>query len=91
MALVGSAAAAAVVADGSGLIAGGATLGVIVAGIFGMGAGLFGELFQRVFYSHSDTHWDPPAAAIAFGSLVIAVLAILGVFPGASYVPTFGL
>jgi hypothetical protein len=90
MALVGSAAAAAVAADGSGLIAGGTTLAVIMAGIFGLGAGLFGELFQRVFYSHSDTHWDPPAAAIAFGSLVIGVLAIIGVFPGSSYIPTLG-
>jgi hypothetical protein len=91
MALVGSAATAAVMADGSGLIAGGATLAVLVGGLFGLLAGLFGELFQRVFYAHGDTHWDPPAAAIAFGSFVIAVLAILGVFPGASYIPTLGL
>ncbi|PSP62331.1 hypothetical protein BRC77_10350 [Halobacteriales archaeon QH_8_64_26] len=91
MALIGSAAAAAVMADGSGLIAGGAALAVFMAGVFGLGAGLFGELFQRIFYAHGDTHWDPPAAAIAFGSFVIAVLAILGVFPGSSYVPTLGL
>ena len=86
MALVGSAAAAAVMADGSGLIAGGMKLAVLVGGLFGLIAGLFGELFQRIFYSHGDTHWDPPAAAIAFGSFLIAVLAILGIFPGSSYV-----
>ena len=91
MALIGSAAAAAVTADGTGLIAGGTALAVFMAGVFGLGAGLFGELFQRVFYAHGDTHWDPPAAAIAFGSFVIAVLAILGVFPGSSHVPTLGL
>ena len=85
MALVGSAAAAAVMADGSGLIAGGVTLAVLVGGLFGLIAGLFGELFQRISYSHGDTHWDPPAA-IAFGSFLIAVLAILGIVPGSSYV-----
>ena len=89
--LVGSAGALAVTADGTGLVAGGAFLGLVVGGVFGAVAALFGELFQRVFYAHSDTHWDPPAAAIAFGSFLVAVLAILGVFPGASYVPTLGL
>jgi hypothetical protein len=89
--LVGSAGAVAVTADGTGAIAGGALLGLVVGGVFGAIAALFGELFQRVFYAHGDTHWDPPAAAIAFGSFLVAVLAILGVFPGASYVPTLGL
>jgi hypothetical protein len=70
--------------DGTGLVAGGALVGLVVGGILGMVAALFGELFQRVFY----THRDPPAAAIAF---VVAVLVILGVYPAASYVPTPGL
>ena len=91
IALMGSAAAAAVMADGSGLLAGGATLAIVVGGVFGVIAALTGEVFQRIFYSHGDTHWDPPAAAIAAVSFLIAVLAILGIFPSASYVPTFGL
>ncbi len=89
--LVGSAGAVAVTTDGTGLVAGGALVGLVVGGVFGAIAALFGELFQRVFYAHGDTHVDPPAAAIAFGSFVVAVLAILGVFPGAAYVPTLGL
>lgn len=89
--LVGSAAAIAVTADGTGLVTGGAFVGLVVGGIFGGIAALFGELFERVFYAHGDTHWDPPAAAIAFGSFLVGVLAILGVFPDPSYVPTLGL
>lgn len=91
MALIGSAAAAAVTASGPGMIGGGMVVALVVGGVFGVLAALFGELFQRVFYAHGDTHWDPPAAAIVMGSFVIAVLAIAGVFPGASYVPTLGL
>lgn len=91
MALIGSAAAAAVTADGTAVVAGGLATAVVVGGVFGVLAALFGEVFQRVFYAHGDTHWDPPAAAIVMGSILIAVLAIVGVFPSASYVPTFGL
>ncbi|MFC7203553.1 hypothetical protein ACFQJC_08510 [Haloferax namakaokahaiae] len=86
MALPGSAAAMA-------WTAGAAELGIvalILGGIFGLIGALFGEGFQRIFYAHGDTHWDPPAAAIVFTSFLIAVLAIIGVFPSASYVPTFG-
>ena len=88
--LVGAAGAEAVMADGTGLIAGGAVVGLLVGGVFGLIAALFGELFQRVFYAHSDTHWDPPAAAIVFGSFLVAVCYIAGVFPGSSYVPALG-
>lgn len=87
MALPGSAAAAAVMADGSGLLAGGATLALVVAAVFGLLAALFGEVFQRVVYAHGDTHVDPPAAAIVFGSLLVAVCFLLGLFPGHAYVP----
>lgn len=87
MALTGSAAAAAVTADGSGLLAGGATLALVVAGGVGLLSGLFGEAFQRVIYAHGDTHVDPPAAAIVFGSFLVAVCYLLGVFPGHGYVP----
>jgi hypothetical protein len=87
MTLPGSAAAMAVTAGGEGSL----LVALVVAGIFGLVCGLFGELFQRIFYSHGDTHWDPPAAAIVFGSFLIFVLFALGIFPEASYVPTLGL
>ena len=87
--IVASAAAAAAMASGNGIIAGvDPWFAVVVAAVFGAIAALFGEAFQRVFYAHGDTHVDPPAAAIAFGSLVIAVLYLVGVFGGAGYVPT---
>jgi hypothetical protein len=63
------------------------TLALIVGLAFGVVCALFGELFQRVFYAHGDTHWDPPAAAIVFGSFLIAVLYLVGVFPTTVYVP----
>ncbi|UVE49783.1 hypothetical protein KU306_12800 [Haloferax larsenii] len=69
--------------------AGAAELGaaaLLVGGVFGGICAIFGEAFQRVFYAHGDTHWDPPAAAIVFGTFLVAVLAIAGVFPGSSWV-----
>ena len=60
---------------------------VIVGGLFGLTGAMSGEVIQRVFYSHSDTHFDPPAAAIVINTFVIAVLAIVGVFPSSAWVP----
>jgi hypothetical protein len=60
---------------------------VLVGAAIGAACALFGELFQRIFYAHGDTHFDPPAAAIVFGTFLIAVLTALGVFPGSSWVP----
>lgn len=63
--------------------------GVIAVGAaFGTASALFGELFQRIFYAHGDTHIDPPAAAIVFGTFLIPVCAALGIFPGSGWVPT---
>lgn len=56
--------------------------------IFGLLGALAGEVIERLFYAHGDTHFDPPAASIAFTTFVIAVLAMLGVFPTAGWVPT---
>lgn len=55
--------------------------------LFGVLAALFGELIQRIFFAHADTHLDPPAAAIVLGTLVIAILAMSGVFPSAAWIP----
>jgi hypothetical protein len=60
---------------------------MVVAGVFGISGALTGEVVQRVFYAHGDTHFDPPAAAIVVNTFFIAVLAILGVFATAVWVP----
>ncbi|MDS0295557.1 hypothetical protein [Halogeometricum luteum] len=60
---------------------------VVVGAVFGVICALFGELFQRVFYAHGDTHLDPPAAAIVFGTFLVAALSAVGVFPHSSWVP----
>ncbi|WP_336363372.1 hypothetical protein [Halalkalicoccus salilacus] len=64
---------------------------LLVGAAFGVFGALAGEVIQRVFYAHSDTHFDPPAASIAVSTFVIAILAILGVLPQAVWVPTLGL
>ena len=58
-----------------------------LGGGFGIFSALCGEWIQRIFYAHSDTHLDPPAAAIVIGTFVIALLAMAGLFPSSSYVP----
>lgn len=60
---------------------------LLTGALFGFIAALFGELFQRVFYAHGDTHIDPPAGAIVMGTLLIALLAIFGLFPDAAWIP----
>jgi len=61
--------------------------GIIMGGLFGIICALFGEFFQRVFYSHGDTHWDPPAAAITFGTFLIAILYFAGIVGTGVWVP----
>lgn len=91
--LPASTAALAVVASGSGvepaILSGGSDmLAMIVGALFGLICAVFAEAFQRVFYAHGDTHWDPPAAAIVFGTLLIAVLYFAGIFGTTVWVPT---
>ena len=93
MTLPASTIALAVVASGegveSGLLTGASDVtGLIVGAMFGLICALFGEAFQRIFYAHGDTHWDPPAAAIVFGSFVIALLYLGGVLGTTVWVPT---
>lgn len=61
---------------------------LLLGALFGFIAAIFGELMQRIFYAHSDTHFDPPAAAIVLGTLLIALLAMAGVFPSSAWIPT---
>jgi hypothetical protein len=64
---------------------------VVVAGASaGVVGALLGELCQRVFYAHADTHLDPPAASILLTSLLVAVLDVAGLFQQ-TFVPTLGL
>jgi hypothetical protein len=84
-------------ADGSPFVDPGAiatvvplVLAVVAGGAIGLVAGLVGELIQRVFYAHADTHLDPPAAAIVVATLLIAVLDAVGVL-AQDVVPTLGL
>jgi hypothetical protein len=63
------------------------TVAIIIAAVFGISGALCGEVIQRIFYAHADTHFDPPAAAIVINTFFIAVLAIAGVFPSSSWVP----
>jgi hypothetical protein len=83
------ASAAAIASTGGG--EGSMLVALLWAGAFGLVAALFGELFERIFYAHGDTHWDPPAAAIVFGAFLVFVMYAIGIFPGSSYVPTLGL
>jgi len=68
-----------------------ASLGMNRALVLGAGIGivgaLFGELVQRLFYAHAETHLDPPAASIVLTTLLIAMLAVIGVLPHAAWIP----
>lgn len=61
---------------------------VVLGAVFGILGALLGELSERTFYAHGDTHWDPPATSIVITTFLIAVLAMIGVFPTAAWVPT---
>jgi len=88
MTLPASTIALAVTATEGGALSGlGDTSAIVIGGAFGILCALFGELFQRVFYAHGDTHWDPPAAAITFGTFVIALFYFAGIVGTGVWVP----
>lgn len=60
---------------------------VLLGAVFGGIGAVFGEVAQRVFYAHADTHLDPPAASIVGTSLLIGVLVVGGVLPSAAWIP----
>ncbi|MFD1571942.1 hypothetical protein [Halorubrum laminariae] len=64
----------------------GSVVALLAAGAFGAVSGLLGEVTQRVFYSHSGTHVDPPAMAIAIAMVAVAILSLLGILPNAGYI-----
>ncbi|EMA63021.1 hypothetical protein [Halorubrum lipolyticum] len=63
----------------------GSVVALLAGGVLGALSGLVGEVTQRMFYSHSGTHVDPPAMAIAIMMLAVGILGILGVLPNAGY------
>jgi hypothetical protein len=60
---------------------------LLLGALFGAIGALAGEVLQRVFYAHAETHLDPPAASIVVTSLLIAVLAWAGLLPGTAWIP----
>ncbi len=60
---------------------------VLIGAVFGLIGALLGEVAQRIFFMHGDTHWDPPATSIVLTTLLIAVLHLVGLFPTAGFVP----
>lgn len=60
---------------------------VVLGALFGVVGALVGEGAQRIFYAHADTHLDPPAASIVVTTLLIAILAMLGIVPNAAWIP----
>ncbi|GAA0305838.1 hypothetical protein [Halarchaeum salinum] len=64
---------------------GSALVALLAAGALGAITGIVGEASQRVFYSHSGTHVDPPAMAIAAVMFAIGVCYLIGLLPNAAY------
>lgn len=58
----------------------------VMLAAFGAIGALIGELAQRVFYAHAQTHLDPPAASIVVTSLLIAILVLGGIFPNSAWI-----
>jgi hypothetical protein len=50
---------------------------LLIAGIVGIIAVFLQELMARLFYNHGSNHIDPPAAAIAVGTLLINVVLLV--------------
>jgi hypothetical protein len=88
MTLPASTIALAVMADQGGALSGmGDTSAIIIGGVFGVICALLGEMSQRIFYAHGDTHVDPPAAAITLGTLLIAILYFAGIVGTGVWIP----
>jgi hypothetical protein len=85
MSLLASTAAAAIAAGDASSISLG--LALSIGAVSGLIAALLGELLQRIFFAHANTHLDPPAFAIAVGTFLIALMAMFGWIDSAAWVP----
>lgn len=61
---------------------------LLVGATFGVIGAVAGELLQRIFYAHAETHLDPPAASIVVTSLLIGLLAMAGYVASPVWIPT---
>ncbi|ELZ97009.1 hypothetical protein C440_04508 [Haloferax mucosum ATCC BAA-1512] len=82
MALPATFIASMVMIDGSSV-----PVALVAGAAFGVLGALIGEFWERVLYAHGDTHVDPPAASIMTTTLIIGVLALMGVFSTSGAVP----
>lgn len=85
MSLVASTAAVAIAGGDASSISLG--LALSIGAVSGLIAAFFGEILQRIFFAHADTHLDPPAFAIAVGTFLIALMAMFGWIDSAAWVP----
>jgi hypothetical protein len=60
---------------------------LVLGAALGLLGALLGELTQRVFFAHAETHLDPPAVSIVLTTLLLGGLVLLGVFPSAAWIP----
>jgi H+/Cl- antiporter ClcA len=60
---------------------------LLLGAFFGAIAALFGEIIQRIFYAHADTHLDPPAAAIVLGTILVVIFYLIEIFETSAWVP----
>jgi hypothetical protein len=60
---------------------------LLLGALFGATGALAGEVLQRVFYAHAETHLDPPAASIVLTTVLIALLSWAGLLPSAAWIP----
>jgi hypothetical protein len=60
---------------------------LIIGALFGLLGALIGEVHQRIFYAHSGTHFDPPAASIVVTTLIIGLLVVAGVWDWGVWIP----
>jgi hypothetical protein len=58
----------------------GAVAVILFGALFGIFGAVMGEVLERLFYMHGETHVDPPAGAIFLSGFLATVLAIAGVF-----------
>ena len=65
----------------------GEPVALLLGGVVGIIGAVLGEVVQRIFYAHSDTHFDPPAGSIIMTTLSLGLLALAGVIPGVANIP----
>jgi len=80
-----------VITQVGGIDPGGLSVGLVpalvIGTLFGLLGALVGEVHQRIFYAHADTHFDPPAASIVVTTLIIGLLTAAEVLSWGVWIP----